>query len=66
LLQVLAGLAQELVEGGVMGEGAPEASAHPVAQSGRSGLEDLPSVKLLIPTLRNRLEILNGPKVPRL
>ena len=66
IMQALAGVAQELVDGNVMGEGAPEASSDSVAQTGRSGLEGLPSVKNLIPTLRNRLEILNGPKVPRI
>lgn len=29
-------------------------------------LADLPSVADLVPTLRNRLEILNGPELPRL
>lgn len=59
-------LEQKLVDSGVIGDGGKSPSPDPVAKTGSSGLEGLPSVQTLLPTLRNRLEALNGSDLPRL
>ena len=64
--QAMTQLEQQLVHSGVIGDSIRQSNANTVAKAGKSGLEDLPSVQTLLPTLRNRLEALNGPEIPRL
>lgn len=68
-MQVLSQHADELMKRGVLDEPPAEArpaAAEPADQVVEGELDGLPSVKQLIPTLRDRLEILNGPHLPRL
>ena len=65
-MQAMTQLEQKLMDTGIIGENSKQPSANPIAKAGKSGLEDLPSVQTLLPTLRNRLEALNGAEVPRL
>ena len=69
MVQVLGQQADELMKHGVVDEPSGEArpaAAEPANQVVEGKVDGLPSVKELVPTLRNRLEILNGPHLPRL
>ena len=61
-------LASALINGGVLDNTRPAGSAVEDAGEARQAslVEALPSVQNLLPTLRNRLEVLNGPKMRRI
>lgn len=65
-MQAMTQLEQKLMHNGVIGDDSSEPNPNPIAKSGSSGLKGLPFVRQLLPTLRNRLEALNGPGIARL